>query len=330
MDGFAARGHGQHAPSADAQALYRQIASDQQKQPPSAALDELLDAGLIIATDTPDIYRSMPVCASVSRWQSHLVAEMRSMADLYMRLPEIARDMAAGYESQEPNLVQGAIEHLVDKATVNARIGEYLPSVTTEILTAQPGPRSLESIRMSYARDIDTIRSGISMRTLYRDPVRADAHVEQWARDVTVAGAQVRTVSYEFHRMIILDRRRAIVANPRGPRGAALVIHDEHLTAALAAIFDRHFDRARPFPDIAEPDAPGTRLTDVHWAVLRHLDTGATQARIAELAGLSERTVTATISSLKDIAGVSSTFQLGRFYADLLRSGAHQSTDQAS
>ena len=56
----------------------------------------------------------------------------------------------------------------------------------------------------------------------------------------------MRTLDEFFNRIIVIDRRIAIIPGASGPT-TALVIREPNLVAYLVDIFERTWERARPF-----------------------------------------------------------------------------------
>ena len=60
--------------------------------------------------------------------------------------------------------------------------------------------------------------AGVTMRTLYQHSARRQVATNKYVAAVTAEGAQVRTLDEFFNRLIVVDRRIAIVPGARWAR----------------------------------------------------------------------------------------------------------------
>ena len=98
-------------------------------------------------------------------------------------------------------------------------------------------------LQQAIDRDIRALERGVQMRTLYQHTARHSNATREYVDDMLEHGAQVRTLDEFFNRLIVIDRRVAII--PGGQADVAVAIHDPHLVSYLADIFDRSWERAR-------------------------------------------------------------------------------------
>ena len=68
------------------------------------------------------------------------------------------------------------------------------------------------------AREIAALKRGVKMRTLYQHAARRGADTRKYVAAVTAAGAEVRTLDEFFNRLIVVDRRIAIIPSHEGAR----------------------------------------------------------------------------------------------------------------
>ena len=73
--------------------------------------------------------------------------------------------------------------------------------------------------RLAAARQRDTamLERGTRMRTLYQHSARRSAITHNYVAAVTARGAEVRTLDEFFNRMIVIDRRVAVIPGAGGP-----------------------------------------------------------------------------------------------------------------
>lgn len=193
---------------------------------------------------------------------------------------------------------------------INRFIEATLEDATTELLTAQPTiGRSAAALERAAERDTRTVQRGVSMRTLYQHSARRSHVVQEYVDRVMAHGAQVRTLEEFFNRLIVVDRQLAVIPGADSAQ-TAIAIREPSLVAYLADIFERYWERARPFDDRAET----TRrivAADVRNLTLRLLTEGHSDPASAKRMGVSTRTYAGYIAALKAEFGVQTRFQLG-------------------
>lgn len=193
---------------------------------------------------------------------------------------------------------------------INRFMDAALEDATSELLTAQPTVgRSAAALERAAIRDIRTVERGVAMRTLYQHSARRSLFVQEYVEKITPHGAHVRTLEEFFNRLIVVDRSLAVVPGIDGGH-VAVAIREPALVAYLADIFERYWERARPFDDRAET----TRrivAADVRNMTLRLLIEGHSDPASAKRMGVSTRTYAGYIAALKAEFAVQTRFQLG-------------------
>ncbi|MFJ6616702.1 LuxR C-terminal-related transcriptional regulator [Kitasatospora sp. NPDC091335] len=302
--------------SSEARELYVLLAISEgiAPDPTAPVLNELLTYGLI--TPHPDAptggrFLVLNPAHAATRRQAELYRAARDAISAAEALPDSLRDLSISYRSTERPRV-GAVEYLEGTQAINARVSEIIADATQELLTAQPhGPRPRARLDISRHRDLDAIRRGVSMRTLYRATVRADEITAYWTSQMTAAGGHVRTLDGGFARAIIVDRRWAVIDDPGAAphQLRAVLVEDRSVAAFAAAQFDRDWAAAMPWTG-EEPRTGERALTDLQISICQLLATGQDQRQIAREVEVSHRTVTHQIAQIKEIAGAGSIFQL--------------------
>lgn len=312
--------------SQGARTVYLAILHDASVSPDDPFLAELLDFGLVVPHPHGPVgqYIPLPPGEVASRRRDMLLRQIAEAMTGTAALPEHLQDLAIAHQARRDQVAPelGAVEHLEGVEGINARISELVAQTTTEIHAAQPGgPRPAATLQLSLPRDLDALRRGVAMRTLYEDSVRSDQATADWAAETTAAGAHVRTAAEPFLRMILLDRRWAILRDFTpwvgvGPEPIrALIVHDEGLVAYCGAMFDREWARARVWKgrlgSAPTPPAVPDVLTERQREIARHLVAGSSQAAVAAAVGLGERAVQAEIASMRRTLGAGSMVALG-------------------
>ena len=179
-----------------------------------------------------------------------------------------------------------------------------------ELLTAQPqGLRDGATLDAAARRDLAALERGVKMRTLYQHSARRSSITQKYVAAVTARGAEVRTLDEFFNRIIVIDRRMAVIPGASGP-ATALLIREPNLLAYLVDIFERTWERARPFTNrgsAAQRDiAHEQRQMTIRMLIEGHADPAS-----AKRLGVSPRTYAGYIADLKEEFEAETRFQLG-------------------
>ncbi len=278
------------------------------------ALDLLLSLNLLVHDRST--LRYVPVDpATVS---SHVVSPMSQQgAELLTESSEWAR--AFGQLSQSwrrsPSSARGPITEFHDRA-IGTFIEGAVREAEMELLTAQP-QATRDSAQVSVAarlsvaaqREIAALDRGVKMRTLYQHSARRHAPTRKWVAEVAEHGAEVRTLDEFFNRMIVIDRRLAII--PGAPDlSVAIAIREPGLVTYLVDVFERAWERARAFGSTER-----TMMHDIareqRAMTIRMLIEGHSDPVSAKRLGVSARTFAGYVADLKAEYESETRFQLG-------------------
>jgi hypothetical protein len=193
-------------------------------------------------------------------------------------------------------------------------ISPYLTTIVseaeTELLTAQPqAGREGPALAAAALRDIQALDRGIAMRTLYQHSARRHAATHKYVAQVTSRGAEVRTLDEFFNRMIVVDRRVAVI--PAGEdMTTAVAVREPSVVAYLVDVFDRAFARGRPFTS-SETPVMKEIATEQRMMTIRMLIEGHADSVSAKRLGVSPRTYAGYVAELKEEYDAETRFQLG-------------------
>ncbi|WP_055637412.1 TrmB family transcriptional regulator, partial [Streptomyces griseoruber] len=140
--------------------------------------------------------------AELAAHQHRVEASRAAAAKL---ISEYAHQVSAAHESTTVYLrgVEAVRDYL---AVLNAQVRE-------EFLTLAPGgPQTPANMKASRPLNQRLLDRGIRMRTVYLDSIRRDAVTMAHAEWITQRGGQVRTIAVLPTRVIICDRKVAIIA----------------------------------------------------------------------------------------------------------------------
>jgi sugar-specific transcriptional regulator TrmB len=203
-------------------------------------------------------------------------------------------------------------------------IGAFLVSSVAdaeeELLTAQPqGVRDGATLDAAARRDKAALERGVKMRILYQHSARRSSITHKYVAAVTALGAEVRTLDEFFNRLIVIDRRIAVIPGAGGP-ATALVIREPNLLAYLVDIFERTWERARAFTNRGSAEqrdiAHEQRQMTIRMLIEGHADPAS-----AKRLGVSPRTYAGYIADLKEEFEAETRFQLGYTMGQLGLSG---------
>ena len=119
----------------------------------------------------------------------------------------------------------------------------------------------------------------------------------------------MRTQDEFFNRMIVVDRRVAIIPSPDDLQ-TALAIREPTIVAYLVDVFMRSWERARPFT--SQEASVVKHIADEQRAMtMRMLIEGHSDPVSAKRLGVSPRTYAGYVADLKDEFDAETRFQLG-------------------
>jgi len=273
------------------------------------ARDLLVDMGLLLHDEHEG--RFVPVDPAAVQAQivvplgiqgTELLSESARWADTFSSL---ARTYRQSSQTQQQPIVE-----LRGMDRINKFIQAALTDCRRELLTAQPhGRRPEKVLREAVERDLKVLDRGILMHTLYQHAARHSPVTRDYVAQVGASGAEVRTLDEFFRRLIVIDRRLAIIPGEAGDQDA-LAIYDKSLVSYLVDIFERSWERALPFTD-NEVQTHRDIAADTRRMTIRMLVEGHSDPASAKRLGVSTRTFAAYIAALKEEYGVQTRFQLG-------------------
>ena len=275
-----------------------------------AAFELLVDVGLVIRSDDGRSWTAVDpaavqarVVAPLGQQGAELIAESANWAHAFSTLSHAWR--------RSPSAVGGPFAEIRGLDTIGNFLGSLVSDAEIELLTAQPQyRRGVKQLDAGVgARDIAALKRGVKMRTLYQHAARRGADTRKYVAAVTAAGAEVRTLDEFFNRLIVVDRRVAIIPSHEGT-DAAMVISDKSMVGYLVDMFERHWERARPFTS-SETSLVRDIAAEQRAMTIRMLLEGRADPVGAKRLGVSPRTYAAYVADLKNEFEVETRFQLG-------------------
>ncbi|MBD0695470.1 response regulator transcription factor [Streptomyces sp. CBMA123] len=267
----------------------------------AATVDRLRDLGVVRATSGLSAFSGVDPTTAVdrlARLRIHgLQGEIRQVAASRHLIDTLTEDQQAGRHAAVSELQQ--VEGLDQ---VIASVDELSFFAREERLTTHPGPiltAALDAIRTS---DLQYLRRGLRMRTIVHTSALDCPRVDHFASELAEQGAQVRGTAGPLERMVIFDRRTALVAaDPRDITRGALIVRQPGLLSHLLDLFERYWSRSCTLAQ----ELPSTAEREV-LQVMARVDKDEAGAR--EL-GVSLRTYRGHIASLLRRLGAPNRFQ---------------------
>ncbi|MFD8482293.1 LuxR C-terminal-related transcriptional regulator [Kitasatospora sp. NPDC059673] len=285
------------------------IAADRITDPQRPALAELLRTGLLVSDGLDGAYLAVDPRFVAERLGAGMNTEAARLLNRAECLPGRLDPLITAYESHSrPIEPAGCDIQVIGRDHIRRRIAQLAADCREEALTTQPGEVPPGVLDASLHQELPVLRRGCRIRALYRPGMLADPAAIRYAAAFTEAGGEIRLLDEPFQRAMVFDRCTAVVPAAEDHSRAALIL-DSATVAMIVAGFERDWGRAeRVRWDLLLDTAPTRTAAD---QVARLLATGLTQRAIATRLGLSERTVAAHISRLRDQHGADTLFQLG-------------------
>ena len=299
-------------------ALYERAVAHGGLAPTDPALDEasgeehrafcqLVELGLLSSDDhggwvpvDPSAVQAQ-VVAPLGQEGAELLAESARWAQSFTGLAHRWR--------RSPEAYRGPVSEVRGEA-IDPFIAGLVADAESELLTAQPqSGRSAATLAAATARDVAALQRGVRMRTLYQHSARRHSVTRKYVAAVGQHGAEVRTLDEFFNRLIVVDRRVAVIPGHEG-LAVALAVREPSMVAYLVDMFERTWERARPFTSressLVQQVAAEQRAMTMRMLVEGHADSVS-----AKRLGVSPRTYAGYVADLKEEFEVESRFQLG-------------------
>jgi sugar-specific transcriptional regulator TrmB/DNA-binding CsgD family transcriptional regulator len=194
---------------------------------------------------------------------------------------------------------------------VLTKIEQLSRSSTQEISLFAPGGAQIpENMDAARPLDRDALERGVRLRYVYLDSIRNDPPTSAYVQWLVEQGGEVRTVPYLPPRMIIYDRRLAVVPiDPQRVEAGALILDRAGAVAHMVSLFEQVWQSGQPFG--TQPSRDDDGLNGQERAVLQLLSAGHTDEVVARKLGVSVRTCRRITSQLMERLDARSRFQAG-------------------
>ncbi|GEP35449.1 LuxR family transcriptional regulator [Nocardioides szechwanensis] len=277
--------------------------------PERPAFDLLVDLGLVQLDKESGTWVPEDPSSVQSRVVSPLSQEGAKLLEESSHWARVFGGLSQSWRRSPMASARGPFTHIHDEA-----IGPFLTGLVSEceeeMLTAQPQTgRDAQSLAAAALRDTQMLERGTKMRTLYQHSARRSSITHKYVAAVTARGAEVRTLDEFFNRMIVFDRRIAVIPGREDLR-VAIAIREPSVVAYLVDIFERTWERARPFTN-RETSMMKDIAAEQRAMTIRMLIEGHSDPVSAKRLGVSPRTYAGYVADLKEEYESETRFQLG-------------------
>jgi DNA-binding CsgD family transcriptional regulator/sugar-specific transcriptional regulator TrmB len=276
------------------------------------ALDQLFALSLIRASvDRPDALHAISpevgLQQALARQQADLAQRQRQVAECQSAVLQLIEN----FDANRQDTASSAVRTLTGMDAVRDRLDQLGREARDEILTLMPGgAQSPAALEHAQRNDLPLLRRGVRLRGIGLDSIRNDVTTLAHAQFLTDNGGEFRTSPTLPVRMILADRRTALVPiDPHNSRRGVLELTGSGIVLPLLALFEQIWGMATPFGAAHDPDREG--LTKPEQALLRLLAQGLTDETAANRLGVSQRTARRMMSGLMERLEARSRFEAG-------------------
>jgi DNA-binding CsgD family transcriptional regulator/DNA-binding MarR family transcriptional regulator len=225
---------------------------------------------------------------------------------------QAAQQLQRSYGSRHQHAAE-VVEIVHSREQIQQRYFQLQQSATTEILNFDAPPYSVspEDTELELAR----LAAGISYRVIYDGEALEQPGRLAAVDRLTAAGQQARCLSRVPIKLVVADRRTALLpiqGEQSQALSGAIVVHQSSLLDMLILIFEEHWRRAVSFGASAAEVAAGgdEEPTQEERRILALLAAGQKDETVARQLGVTVRTVRRHIHSLCASLDCDSRFQL--------------------
>ncbi|MFJ7159586.1 helix-turn-helix transcriptional regulator [Streptomyces sp. NPDC101118] len=266
----------------------------------------LCELGLLYPTDRETLIPADPAIA-VDR-----LTDLR-LRQLHQELQEVTRSrhlVAELREEQSPTLAsQQSVERIEEVAKIRSRIDDLAFFAREEILSVEPYTAlTPENIEHSRPLDMRCLRRGVRIRSVVLKEALTDPLTVGYLRELIARGAQIRAADDISERMLVYDRRTALVPiDPEDTSRGALVAQETGLVSSILALFEKIWGQATDLSSIiADADDVPDGPADTEREVLRSMCHVGKDEIGARQLGMSVRTYRRHVADLLRVLGASS------------------------
>ncbi len=276
------------------------------------AFDLLVELGLLAPESSGERFLAKDPAGSQARVVTplgqkgaELITESSRWAQAFGNLSQTWR--------RSPIAAAGPFSEVRGGPAITRFLEEAIDDAAVDVLTAQPQANrgTLSQLMAGARREIAALERGVHVRTLYQHSARRHSATHKYARVLTLKGGEIRTLDEFFNRMIVFDRKQAVIPSSEGD-ARAIIIREPSVIAYLVDVFERAWERARGFGN-QELDTLRDIATEQRAMTIRMLIQGYPDPASSKRLGVSPRTYAGYVADLKQEYDAETRFQLGYF-----------------
>ena len=273
------------------------------------AFDLLVELGLVIFDSETETWQPEDPTSVQSRVVSPLSQQAAKLLSESSQWASAFSSLAQSWRRSPHSSARGPFTYLREDA-IEPFLAGLVAECEEEMLTAQPQTgRDSRRLAMAALRDIVLLERGAKMHTLYQHSARRSSVTHKYVAAVSARGAEVRTLDEFFNRMIVVGRRVAVIPNQED-LSVAVAIREPSVVAYLVDVFERSWERARPFTN-RDTSLMKDIAAEQRAMTMRMLIEGHSDPVSAKRLGVSPRTYAGYVADLKAEYDAQTRFQLG-------------------
>jgi DNA-binding CsgD family transcriptional regulator/sugar-specific transcriptional regulator TrmB len=243
----------------------------------------------------------------VQRRQAEVLRQQQQIAEAQAEIAGLVSE----YADLRPATSRHRSESVLGMDAIQTRIEELAMAAHLEVVSFMPrGAHDPRAVEAAKPLDLEVRNRGVAMRTVALDSIRNDGPTLAYAQWLIGIGAEVRTAPTLPIRMLIYDRKTAILPlDPNDTRKGTVEVSDRGTVTAVFALFEQVWSLATPIG--AAPAKDDVGLSAQERQLLKLLAEGMTDEGAGRQLGLSQRTVRRMMAGIMERLGARSRFEAG-------------------
>jgi DNA-binding CsgD family transcriptional regulator len=244
-----------------------------------------------------------------------LAAQQAELASFQRRV-ELSRVAAAQLIAQHTKICTEnetpEVEYVTGIDDIRIRLETLSAAVESEVMTFSPTKHTEADASAGKQATARYVGTGVTSKSIYQHSALQDPATVEYLKWLARNGFELRTTAALPSRMVIFDRKVAMLPmNSEDSREGAVVLYGKATVAAFCSLFDWVWERAIPVDLSPGKNDEVTAALEVEAIWL--LAQGYTDETVAKRLGVSPRTSRRIVESLMRRLGARSRFQAGVF-----------------
>ncbi len=278
------------------------------------ALDELSRLSLVRSSwENPGTVRLISPDIALNCLLARLEADLLQRQSQLESSRDVIAALASQLSPQGGRLPADAdVSQVFGLDAIRTKLEQLTYETEHELLSLMPGgPQSRDNLEASRPLDEMLLARGVDVLTVYLHSVANEPLNREYVRWLLGRGGQVRTTAVLPLRLLICDRKIAVVPlDPDHSEAGVAILRGLGPVAAMRALFEQIWRMATPFGEARAPRKVSP-LTDLELTVVHLLAQGDTDEVISRKLGVSQRTAGRLASDVMAKLGARSRFQAG-------------------